>query len=139
MNLIDELVVNGKIYKVYRQNSTGPWFVASRPTGLFWYIVNADTKKVKRIGPSSMSGANSYDKATKEVELRNNEEVLLYSCRCGCGTKITKLHGSLFIKSLIVSRERITSCDGGFVNNSWSLKQKGLEIVKRELDKGEIK
>lgn len=139
MNLIEELIIDGRIYKVYEQNSTGPWFVATRPTGLFWYTVNVDTKKVKRIGPSSMKGSNSYDKATKEVELRNNKEVLLYHCNCGCGTKIVKLHGDLFIESLVVSREIITECGGGFVNNKWSLKEKGLEIIKRELDKRRIK
>jgi hypothetical protein len=56
-------------------SSDGPWYVGSKPNGIWWYIVNSQTHTSKKIGTVKSRGVNYYDLAVQEAQRRNHDNI----------------------------------------------------------------
>ena len=76
--MIKEIAIHGKMasitYQYYTENSSGPWYVASSINSDYWYIINVNTKRVRKIGKVSLTGTNYYEIAVKKMKELNAKE-----------------------------------------------------------------
>ena len=54
-----------------RENDEGPWLVCQNKNFDHWWIINVDTRKLKRIGKVSLTGKNYFDLARETAAIRN--------------------------------------------------------------------
>lgn len=77
-----ELLTTSGTYQVSLWNChPGPWYPASR--GNFWYIINIDTHRKKKMGPFRWSGVNHFDRSVEEANRRNRPTTEALCPKCG--------------------------------------------------------